>query len=159
MRARVAALLLAISLLASVAVSADIGLRAACAPVGLEVEKLDPEDVLRTGLTKRAIVNAAESRLRAARLFDPPMGHDPDDPYQYLYINVTIVGSAFGIAVELLRLLDLGYGGRGAASVWKTGSVGTHNGNGQYILSGVSRRLDKFIDAYLRVNEAACKER
>ena len=41
----------------------------ACASMDFMVEDMDPEDVRETGLTKDAIMNAVESRLRSARLF------------------------------------------------------------------------------------------
>ena len=41
----------------------------ACASMGLTVEELPPEAPREIGLTRAAIINAVESRLRAARLF------------------------------------------------------------------------------------------
>ena len=131
------------------------GLYAACAPMDLVVESLRPKNTRETSLTTKAIVNAAEARLRAARLF-APLEKQNLKQYQYLYINVNIVDRAFGIDVELKRALDLGYGFPGLVAVWDTGSVGTHGGDGQYILSVVSKYLDEFLASYLRVNEAAC---
>ena len=51
---------------------------------------------------------------------------------------------------------DIGYGVPGGAIVWETGSMGTHSGNGNYILGHVSQHLDEFLAAYLRVNEGHC---
>ena len=128
----------------------------ACAPMDLVVEELPPEAPRETGLTQTAIINAVESRLRAARLF-VPIEEQELGRQQYLYTNVNISGSAFSIDVELNRNVeDLGYGLQGVVTVWKTGRVGTHNGDGQYILGNVSRHLDTFIASYLRVNEVHC---
>ena len=59
----------------------------ACPPLDLIVEGL-PEDAEEIGLTRERIQTAAESRLRAARLYDAEAGH-------YLYVNVNVVGRAF----------------------------------------------------------------
>ena len=150
-----AVLLFAISAMTSAAMPTDYGLRTACAPMQLVVESLGPEDTRQTGLTEEAIMNAAESRLRAARLF-VPFTYRREDREQYLYINVNIVGHAFGISISLRRYLDLGYGWTAFAIVWRTGSVGTRSGDGQYILGVVSKYLDEFIASYLRVNEEHC---
>ena len=120
------------------------------------VESLGPEGSQRTGLTRKAIENAVEARLRAARLFAPTAAQTTNKE-QYLYINVNIIGLAFSINVELNRYLkNLGYGFGGFAIVWDTGSTGTHGGVGEYILASVSQHMDRFIASYLRVNEAHC---
>ena len=119
------------------------------------VESLGSEGSERTGLTRKAIENAVEARLRAARLFTPT-AEQLNDKEQYLYINVNIIGHAFSVDVRLTRYLnDLGYGFGGFATVWNSGSTGTSN-SGNYILGAVSQHLDRFIASYLRVNEAYC---
>lgn len=152
------ALVLAVGAITSSAttIEDEPGLYAACTPMELVVENLSPEGARETGLTKKTIVNAVESRLRGARLFAPldklEVGRE-----QYLYVNVNVVGPAFSVRVELKRNIgDLGYGLPGVAVVWDTGATGTQGGNGQYILSVVSEYLDEFLASYLRVNEAAC---
>jgi hypothetical protein len=61
----------------------------ACASMDLVVESLGPEDSQRIGLTRQAIENAAESRLRVARLFAPFKEQDLHRQ-QYLYLNVNL---------------------------------------------------------------------
>ena len=39
---------------------------------------------------------------------------------------------------------------------WQSGSTGTHGTDSSFILSNVSRHLDKFLAEYLRVNEEDC---
>ena len=39
---------------------------------------------------------------------------------------------------------------------WRTGAFGGHRKDGNFILSSIAPGIDKFIDDYLRVNEAAC---
>ena len=71
-----AALLLVVGLqTSSAAITSDdlqtATLYTACAPMIFTVADLSPEGEKETGLTKQAIVNAVESRLRGARLFVP----------------------------------------------------------------------------------------
>lgn len=148
------ALALAIGVITGSAIAADEGLSTGCAPMDFVVEELNPKGAQRTGLTKKSIENAVESRLRAGRLFAPP---EKQARGQYLQVVVTISGFAFGIEVRLNRQLDnLGYGVPGYATVWSAGSVGTHGNDEQYILGSVSRHLDQFLASYLRVNDRHC---
>ena len=125
-------------------------LYAAGAKMDLVVESLDTDYASEIGLTTEAIRNAAESRLRAARLFDA-------DAKQFLYVNVGVVGRAFSISINLERRLDdLGYGHGGLANVWNRGSLGTHGGGhsgGQFVLGSLSKHLDEFIAKYLAAND------
>ena len=151
-----AMLLSVIGAITGSAAAADEQLFTVCAPMDIFVEPLHPEGSQNTGLTREAIMDAVESRLRAARLFATS---EKQVRQQYLRINVNILGFAFSIGVELYRYLDnLGYGIPGYAAVWEAGTVGTHGNNGQYILGSVSRHLDKFIASYLRVNELHCSK-
>ena len=127
----------------------------ACALMDFGVADLTPEGMRETDLTKSALVNAVESRLRAARLFPPSKTQDLKQ--QYLSIHVNITGSAFVVATELNRYIEnLGYGFPGFAVVWREISGGPHHHDGQGILSIVSEHLDAFITDYLRANESDC---
>lgn len=124
----------------------------------LVVEMLD-EDAKKGGLTEEQVQNAAESRLRAAGLYDPNVA-------AYLYVNITAgppeTGSNhfpfYSIQVRYLRgLYDLRLFSRGLATTWWTGSAG-QGGSGS-ILSALSRHLDKFLVEHLRVRDSkACRE-
>ena len=121
----------------------------ACRPLNLIVEGL-PEDAEEIGLTEERIQTAAESRLRAARLYDAEADHD-------LYVNVHVVGSAFSIGIGYNKLLhDEALDIVGRAQTWDTRAVGTHVGDASFILQGVSEHMDLFVVEYLRVNESAC---
>ena len=149
-----AMLLLAIDVITGNATAADEGLFTGCAPMHVFIEPLPPEESQNIGLTREAIMDAAESRLRSARLF---ASREEQLRHQYLRVNVNVLGYAFSVGVELRRFLeDLGYGFGGYAVVWDVGAIGTHGGDGQYILGSVSRYLDRFIASYLRVNEEHC---
>ena len=145
---------LAIGTMTGSAMATDEGLFTACAPMFFLVEDLHPEAPQETGLTREAIENAVESRLRSARLFAVP---EKQERLQFLYINVNVARDVFAIEVALSRYLEnLGYGLEGHATVWSVATVGMHRGDGNYVLGGVSKYLDKFIASYLRVNEAHC---
>ena len=109
------------------------------------------------GLTKAAIHDLAELRLRSARLYG---GTLPEVSPQkvgngYLSISVDVVGSAFGSGVEFQRRAFINAGG-GWVTTWKHGRIGTHDGDGDYILQSVGIAVDNFVLEYLRVNEEAC---
>ena len=137
-----------------------------CAPMGLIVVDLRG-DAKRIGLTRESLILAAESRLRAARLFEPDDSIIAGSTLPYLYVEVHVVGSAFSVNIHLNKFLwDHELGNKifwdysdlsGYAATWETGSTGTHGGNGNYVLSSLQRHLDKFMAAYLRVNEEACR--
>lgn len=121
-----------------------------CAPMALTVERLS-KPASDIGLTRQTIVNAAESRLRSARLFS-------DESTQFLYVGVIVTKSAFSVTVELARhIADAGYGLPGGITVWSTLKSGSHGGNAQYILGLISTDLDEFLTKYLRANEGHCQ--
>ncbi len=98
-------------------------------------------------------VEAAESRLRAARL-------DTEDwakaDLARLYVKVNVVGPAFNVLVQYNKFLTDAFGAAGSAATWHSGDAGTLGGDASYIVSVLSQHLDKFLVAYLRVNEPAC---
>lgn len=124
----------------------------ACRSIRLLVERL-PDDDVQGGLTHEAIVTTVRSRLRAARLY----GEISTALQSYLYVNVNSVGGV-GYNVRLAfskPVSDPISGQNGLASTRTEGLVGQSRDAG-FILSGVSRLKDRFIDEYLRVNEPAC---
>ena len=138
----------------------------------LVVESLR-EHAVQGGLTEESIRNAAESRLRAAGIYDPKAT-------PYLYVNVNVgrpeKGSRhfplYSIGVEYKRVLFddrvLGLGYRvldsdwgiklyGFATTWDIGGAG--QGDSSYILSNLSRLLDEFLVEYLRVRDSkSCQD-
>ena len=127
----------------------------ACQPVPLRVEPM-PAAAVEMGLTREAIATTVRSRLRAARLYS---SEDTPSRRPYLYVNVTTVNRtrAFSVTFHFFKWLpDPITELESFATTWTTGMVGVHGGDAGYVLSSVSRKTDEFIDAYLRVNEAAC---
>lgn len=127
-----------------------------CQPVYLTVEGLhNMPHAEKIGLTKTAIINAAESRLRSARIYT----NDPANPYQ-LYINVNVLRSAFNVYIAFDKMLyDFRNRLNGFATTWYTGTTGTYGQGSGYILSSVSVLIDQFLVEYFRVNEKACEQK
>ena len=121
-----------------------------CEPVDLVIEDL-PIEATRINLTVPRIRSLAESRLRAARLYD-----DAAEPY--LYINITVTGRASMVLLEFKKLLyDSTSGTSGFAATWRIGGTGTHGGDAGYILQYLSEYVDAFVLGFLRANEDACR--
>lgn len=117
----------------------------------VEVEDLGPA-AQRIGLTRDAILNRVELRLRAAGI-KPAAIPGRDD---YLYVNLNTVGTAFSVHVELKRIVTYSAGDRklhSFASTWTTGSAGTHGYDPAYLVNALDPSLDKFLNAYLRANQ------
>jgi len=124
----------------------------ACRPMDLVVENLRDHagDI---GLTREALPAAAESRLRAARLYTDDSARAD---YAYLYVNVNVVGPAHNTSLEYNKSVTDEYGQSSTALTWRRFATGTHGGDAGHILSVLSQNLDLFLAAYLRVNEESC---
>ena len=127
-----------------------------CAPIDLLVEGL-PDDAAGIDLTKQRIQTLAESRLRAARLYDAAARY-------HLYVRVGVLvsnnrrGGAFSVEVSYRKLLyDSVSDEYGIAQTWESTAYGMHSRDADYILQAVSEHLDGFVLEYLRANEAACE--
>lgn len=123
---------------------------AGCRKMDVAVEELS-EDAKEIDLTGKRIDSIAESRLRAARLYDS------DNSSEYLYINVHVVGRAVSIGLNYNRwIADIGYGLGSFVPLWTERKTGTHGSDDSYIMQAVSEMIDAFILAYLETNEQAC---
>ena len=112
----------------------------------------DDADWADMGLTVDRLQTIAESRLRAARLYDATA-------LAYLYVNVNVNGRSFSARVQYYKVLYDGVSGEtNYAMTWNVSSTGTHGGDAGFILQGLSEHLDSFILEYLRVNEDACDQ-
>ena len=126
-----------------------------CKPMRLYVSTFN--DASEIGLIKEDLMAAAaESRLRAARLYASSL----ESTVQELRVDVNVVGPAFNSAVSFAKFMrDPSTGTAGFAAVWERSSVGTHGRNASYVIGSVSQLLDGFLVEYLRVNETACESR
>ena len=132
------------------------GLWNECAPIRLIVEGL-PDGTADIDLTEERIQTLAESRLRAARLYDAAAL-----PYLYVRVGVFVSenrrGGTYSIDVSFQKYLRDGVSDQnGFAATWDIGSYGTHSGDAGVILQYVSEYLDRFVLEYLRVNETVCR--
>ena len=97
-----------------------------------------------------AIQAAVESRLRSARLYDADAGPS-------FYVSVNVVGLAYSIELKYWKFVyDLASDETRLAPTWETDYTGTHGGDAAYIRSNLAGHVDRFLVAYLRVNESAC---
>ena len=74
-----------------------------------------------------------------------------------LYVNVHVVGPGYNISIRYDKFVVDAFRTTGTATTWEWGSTGTHGGDASYIVSILSQHLDRFLAAYLRVNESACR--
>ena len=124
-----------------------------CGPMKLAVTQYkDNAAWADIGLTVDRLQTMAESRLRAARLYDARA-------LPYLYVNVNVVGRGFSWGMDYKKLVyDAVSDETFYATTWNIGSAGTHGRDAGFILQGLSEHLDRFILEYLRVNEHACDQ-
>ena len=127
----------------------------ACQPMELVIEGMGTDEAA-IGLTENALQAAAESRLRAARLYT---GDSKKADYAYLYVHVSVVGRAHSVRVRYKKMVTDAFGESFPATTWHIGGIGTHGGDAGFIMSFLSQQLDQFLAEYLRVNEAACESR
>ena len=124
----------------------------ACRPMALWAPlAADGREAEEIGLGGEDLRLAAESRLRAARLYA-----DPDAAKSLLQVSVSLFGSAFHVKVEYYKKTTDASGQPGPSITWQAGSLGVHGKNADYVVSSLSRLLDRFIAEYLRVNAEDC---
>lgn len=131
-----------------------------CSPLKLFVSV---PSVAAMGLTEAAVATAVRSRLRAARIYT-----DTDNvevPLLVAQVAVyplegqQITGGAHHVRLSLYKhVYDSlsGLSGYAETKLFPAQLVGIHDGTAAFILSGVARMMDSFIDDYLRINDPAC---
>lgn len=127
-----------------------------CRPMTLSVEGLR-DAVKEIGLTEERLRLATESRLRAARLYT-----DSSEAASSanLYVNVNVVSRAYCISLEYGKeVFDPATFHSVPTMTWNSGSTGTYGLDAGFIVQNLSEHLDRFLAAYLRVNEPACGQR
>jgi len=130
-----------------------------CRPIGLLVTYNN--EYTETSPQKKDIEIAVRSRLRGARLYTEKDTDIEGSPLPYLAINIIILdriilGKVFSIDLFLNKWVsDPISNVEFFASTWHIGIVNV--GYRDDILSAIAQYTDRFIDEYLRVNEAACR--
>ena len=114
-----------------------------CGPMDLGVEDYgDHAGWIDIGLTVDRIQTMAESRLRAARLYDATA-------LAYLNVNVNVVGRGFSLIVGYNKVVYDGVSGEtNYAKTWNSHGAGTHGGDAGFILQNLSEYLDSFNYAH-----------
>ena len=116
------------------------------------LERLDSE-ASNIGLTADSIYTRVELRLRSAGLTPDIEGKNDDS---YLYVNVFVVGAAYTVAVRYERRVNFTAGDqqyKHYSPTWESLSTGIHGNNTANIMNSLDRRLDKFLNEYLKVNQ------
>ena len=106
------------------------------------------------GLTEDRVRTTVESRLRAARLYESESG-----PYLYVVVNIMSeeeYAVPFSFSLYFYKwLFDELTDNTRLAGNWDIGRFGAADDAG-FVLQSISELMDRFINDYLRVNEAAC---
>ena len=125
-----------------------------CESMEIVVEGLKHR-ALKLGLNQKSIKNVVESRIRSARLYST---NAPSNTL--LYVNINVAGRAFNAELSFNKpVYDPFTGTRGIATTWTTATTGTHGNSSGFILSSLSRLMDEFLVAFLRVNDEACRKK
>lgn len=126
-----------------------------CRPMALLISA--PVRASEPEITESRLQAAAESRLRAARLYG---GRAEARLEPTLHLSVQVSGLAFVVEMRYLKPVTDQYGFSQLATTWHSGNFGSHGRSGSaYIMATVYQNLDEFLAAYLRVNEQACGRR
>ena len=129
-----------------------------CRPVRLRIDDLSEHEA-KIGLTKEAVAVAVRSRLRAARIYTDGDITATEAPAA-VYMSIGVVGPAFTVHSRFAKAVrDIASGVSNYATTWDYGQYGTHGDDPDAIIRAASKIADRFLDDYLRVNEAACAAR
>ena len=121
-----------------------------CVPMKLVVAELSDKG-REIGLSGESIQAAAESRLRASRLYD-------ESAFDTLFINITVVNNAYAMVLSFHKFVfDLISSLTHQTPTWISTKTGTHGNDRGYIMSSLSEEIDIFLVEYLRVNESDCE--
>ena len=122
-------------------------------PVHLRTPLEGSGDAKAIGLIEGQLQDAAESRLRAARLYKDSFEAGDN---ALLHVHVGVTRRSLSASVSYLKRLRDPFGSVGFAPTWSRRTVGEPGKDAEYIVSSLSGYMDEFIAAYLRVNESAC---
>ena len=128
----------------------DMMLVAECTQTGLAVNGLFDDR-----FTRDRVWGMAESRLRAARLYDDSFGANVRS---YLYVSVFRNAFAYTGGIELSMAHPYHGPADGLKWTWSpVPELGFHNGDAGFIMQRLTERADVLIGDYLRVNAEACE--
>lgn len=127
-----------------------------CVGVMLVVE-YKSQDAEETGLKRREIIAAVDSRLRSAGLSQTSfIGFSEGSAVflPHLYMHVNVIGQSFYVLIELKKWVHEPLSGQlNYAQTWRTETSGIHGTRGRRIMSSVRDLTDQFIDERNNVNK------
>ncbi len=162
-----AALTLVLALAAPLAGQTDSGasdkerfdLLTKCQPLLLAVS-VTGDEASKIRLTRLRVRTMAESRLRAARIYNglTEAGAPVGAPALSVRVDTLDDGPpVVSFGVSLVKDLDDPVTGlRWGVHTWERSHYGVHGGDAGFVMQALSETLDRFILEYLRVNEAWC---
>ena len=126
-----------------------------CVGVSLVVEHKS-QGAEETGLKRKQIIAAVETRLRSAGLFQSSFfgfseGSVVFQPHLYMHVNV--IGQSFCVLLELKKWVHEPLSGQlNYSQTWRTETSGIHGTSCRPILSSVRDLTEQFIEEWHKVN-------
>ena len=124
-------------------------------------------------LTEDMVEETIKAKLQLARLYSSDLDTWDGSPiklsafkrrleiiaglHPHLVIEIQVFDPAFFAEAKFVKpVTDELSEVKSGATTWVGGTIGTHGGQSDFILSSISRTVDTFILEYLRVNDLAC---
>ena len=104
--------------------------------------------------SEKAFQEAAESRLRVARLYTEDILKARGS---YLRVDIFVVDGVANLSVAYSKEVTDEFGTLGRAETWRRSGTSPRGSNAIEALFNLSSILDGFLVEYLRVNEEACE--
>ena len=127
-----------------------------CVGVSLVVEHKS-QGAEETGLTRKEIVAAVDSKLRSAGLYQSDFFGFTEGSVVFLphlYMHVSVIGQSFCILLELKKWVHEPLSGQlNYTQTWRTETSGIHGTSSRRIMSSVRDLTDQFIDEWNKVNK------
>ena len=127
-----------------------------CLGVSLVVEYRS-QNAEETGLKRKEIVAAVESRLRSAGLhqssfFEFSEGSVVFLPHLYMHVNV--IGQSYFVLLELKKWVHEPLSGQlNYSQTWRAETSGIHGTSSRRIMASVHDLTDQFVEEWLKVNK------
>ena len=131
-----------------------------CVGVSLVVEHKS-QGTEETGLKRKQIVAAVESRLRSAGLYQSSFFGFTEGSVVFLphlYMHVNVIGQSFYVLLELKKWVHEPLSGQlNYTQTWRSETSGIHGTSSRRILSSVRDLTDQFIEEWNKVNKPGGK--
>ncbi|MDE3258269.1 MAG: hypothetical protein OYM47_10585 [Gemmatimonadota bacterium] len=127
-----------------------------CVGVSLVVEHKS-HDAEETGLKRKEIIAAVESRLRSAGLHQSSFFGFSEGSVVFLphlYMHVNVIGQSFYLLLELKKWVHEPLSGQlNYSQTWRAETAGIHGTSSRKIMSSVRDLTDQFIEEWNKVNK------